>query len=106
VSLTTTTSKKKAEPTPQQRLFQSLYVGLQKKWTRSRYLLLCNKLNYNRYELGWLFGLKESDIDSYIKKNKFPNTVCRHFENIDRFTDIMRGKKPPPCAWQDFMDEL
>ena len=91
--------------TQTERLFQSFYVGLSQEWNRKRYAKLANKLNWTEYELGAYFGINDKDVKHYLKYNKFPDTVCRHLETMDRFTDMQRGIKPEPSPWEGATNE-
>jgi hypothetical protein len=94
-----------SEPTPVERIFRSLYVGLSEKWNSQKYRELAIKLNWTEVELGAYVGLTPAETIRYVGKNKFPLPVCRHLNMIDRFVDEKRGKKPEPDPWEDYVNE-
>lgn len=93
------------EPTPVERIFRSLYVGLSEKWNGQRYRELCIKLNWTDIELGAYVGLTQAETRKYINKNKFPLPVCRHLNMIERFVEQKRGNELKPDPWEDYVNE-
>lgn len=93
------------EPTPTERLFRSLYIGLSEKWNGQKFRTLAIKLNWTELELGAYVGLTPAETTRYLNKNRFPLPVCRLLNTFNRFTDMKRGTELEPDPWEDFTNE-
>lgn len=58
-------------------------TGMLDGWTVPRVRVLCRSLGCTIFELGKLCALDFGLMNTYIKKERFPATVCLHFANLE-----------------------
>lgn len=61
-------------------------LGLNKIWTKKRYMRLCRKLGSTEYELASLVGLNHAAARQYLKRERFPPPVCILLSLLETYT--------------------